>query len=151
MGKRRWIIGFLLLILLLWAYLFKAEKSRSQPPAFFLPQQPSTSTTAPTPKEFPCVLRGSRLIAQELSGYRGSEILSPVSGIAALTVYNPSNQVIEKATLQLVQGSVVLVFELSGLAPGEKQQVLEKNFQQYTGQPVTACRCTEILIASANT
>ena len=65
----------------------------------------------------------------------------PVSGVAALMVYNPGSHGVYQVTVQLLLGDAVLTFEIACLPPHSRVLVLEKDAKPYSRQSVQSCLC----------
>lgn len=150
MGKKHWIFLASAALLTFLGFSGRDEPGGQAPPAFSEPTVTAAAMmTQPTETvEFPLVLRDTELIVEHLGQYEGpyleAEDEEPVSGVAALMIYNPGNRYIRSATVLLTQGAKSLVFELSYLPPRSRILVLEKNRESYSGQDVTECRCTAL-------
>ena len=104
-----------------------------------------SETTAPKVLEFPIVVTGTELIAQNMAQYEGpfleAEDQEPVARVAALMIYNPGSKMIASAELVLTQGERTLRFFFTCLPPQSRVLVLEKNRQLYSSEPVCSCQC----------
>lgn len=150
MGKRWIAVGLMILMASMCLQKVDAE-GKTMMPLFSCPDtaQP-IFTRQETALEFPFVLRGTELIVQQLAAYDGSFLESggeePVAGVAALMIYNPTAQGVAALEVGLVQGEETLHFALTYLPPKSRILVLEKEGKSFSQQPVTACRCTQIVV-----
>ncbi len=146
MSKNKWIIGGLAILLALWAVAWGNRPENRVLNVFSPTQIPAESeTTTPKALEFPIVVTGTGLIAQNMAQYEGpfleSEDQEPVAQVAALMIYNPGNKMIASAELVLSQGERTLRFFFTCLPPQSRVLVLEKNRQRYSSEPVRSCQC----------
>ena len=98
--------------------------------------------------EFPHVLRGTELVIQHLAQYDGpfleGRTETPVANVAALMIYNPTDQGVAELEVELEQGGEILSFYLTCLPPKSRVLVLEGEGKLYSRETVTACRCIRI-------
>lgn len=148
MGKKHWIFLAMAALLTFWGFSSRGDRQEQALPDFSEPSATAAAmaTQPAEPVEFPCVIRDTELIAEHLGQYEGpyleAEGEEQVAGVAALMVYNPGNKSIKSAQILLTQGTDSLLFEITCLPPRSRILVLEKNRRLYSGQDVTACRCT---------
>lgn len=153
MGFRR--VSLIVLGGLLCTAFFRQGLPKEKPAVQFTPPVtvPSAPTTAPLSPELPFVIPGSDLILEKLVSYEGDfwEDGSDryVTDIMALVVYNPRNQFIEEALLQLQLGGKTLFFRITCLAPNSRVLVLEQHQSGYAPGPVTDCRLLRLSKAPA--
>ncbi len=151
MGKFRWMVFSALVTALLFS-CFSKSPGKALPPAFSEPVERETAAPteqAPEPVAWPCVLRGTGLVLRSPVEYEGPNLEEgteiPVSGVMALLVYNPGMTAIRRAEILLTQGARELRFVITFLPAGSAVLVLEQGMQFYSREPVTACRCVELL------
>ena len=124
-----------------WSYSGKSVKGKN-PPAFTeLAGTVCESLTQPSGQcEFPLVLRDTGLIAEYLAEYEGpfleDDIQEPVSGVAALMVYNPGQQYVESVQIVLRLEESILQFQLTHLPPHSRVLVIEEGGKTFTKEPV---------------
>ena len=91
----------------------------------------------------PCVL-DSGLVAEKLMEYEGPFVEDttnePVSGVAALMLYNSGSRDISFGMVAVDQGEQVLHFFITWLPAGERALVLEHERTAYSKASVTGCR-----------
>ena len=143
MGRKWWIIVGLVVAAICW----DSTEVTKAVPTETLPQL-QIQTAAPTvgkKLEFPIVVKGSGLIAEQAVRYEGPYLedawQEPVSDVMALMVYNPGENFVDNALLRLRQGDRTLLFEITMLPPGGRVLVLEKGAQLYSEETVDMCEC----------
>lgn len=150
MGKKWWIIGTALAAAFL---LPQTVQDSAALPVFSQPQQtiPVLATLSQTEVEFPCVLRGTGLILQNLARYDGlfpeGEGSYEVVDAAALMVYNPGEKWIRSVNILLTQGGEEYLFEITYLPPNSRVLVVEKDGQRFSEAPVESCRCLSLSVS----
>ena len=106
------------------------------------PEPTVQAVDAPQQSILPCTL-DSGLVAQKLTEYEGpyreDGSDEPVSGVAALMLYNTGSRDISSAMVTVKQGHQVLHFYVTWLPAGQKVLVLEYDRQMYLDAPVTDC------------
>lgn len=143
---KRWIVVLLAVTVVFLGIRGEGKEATHTVPSFSSPETtvPVTSESKET-VEFPYVLRGTGLIAEHLAQYEGefleNDSREPVSGVAALMVYNPGSHGVYQVTVQLLQGEAVLTFEIACLPPHSRVLVLEKDAKPYSRQSVQSCLC----------
>ena len=143
-GKKWWIFGILLAAV---ALCFGKWENSQYLPVFSQPEQTVAAVaTSPRPEvEFPCVLRETGLILQNLARYDGlfpeTEEEQEVVDAAALMVYNPGTQWVRSVKILLRQGGQDYLFEITYLPPNSSVLVVEKSAQRYSEAPVESCHC----------
>ena len=143
---KRWIVVLLAVTVVFLGIRGEGKEATHTVPSFSSPETtvPVTSESKET-VEFPYVLRGTGLIAEHLAQYEGefleNDSREPVSGVAALMVYNPGSHGVYQVTVQLLQGDAVLTFEIACLPPHSRVLVLERDARPYSRADVTACEC----------
>ena len=143
---KRWIVVLLAVTVVFLGIRGEGKEATHTVPSFSSPETtvPVTSESKET-VEFPYVLRGTGLIAEHLAQYEGefleNDSRKPVSGVAALMVYNPGSHGVYQVTVQLLQGEAVLTFEIACLPPHSRVLVLEKDAKPYSRQSVQSCLC----------
>ncbi len=150
MGKKWWIFG---LVLAATFFLLPKTQDSAPLPVFSQPQQtvPVLATSPQAEVEFPCVLRTTGLILQNLARYDGlfpeEEEECEVVDAAALMVYNPGEQWVRSVKILLIQGGQDYLFEITYLPPNSRVLVVEKNGRRYSEKPVESCRCLSLSVA----
>ena len=144
-GKKWWILGILLTAA--GILCFGEGKGSAELPVFSQPEQ-TVAALATSPRsevEFPCVLRETGLILQNLARYDGlfpeGEEEREVVNAAALMVYNPGVEWIRSAKILVTQGGQDFLFEITCLPPNSRVLVVEKSAKNYSEAPVDRCRC----------
>lgn len=143
---KRWIVVLLAVTVVFLGIRGEGKEATHTVPSFSSPETtvPVTSESKET-VEFPYVLRGTGLIAEHLAQYEGefleNDSREPVSGVAALMVYNPGSHGVYQVTVQLLQGDAILTFEIACLPPHSRVLVLEKDAIPYSRQSVQSCLC----------
>ena len=143
---KRWIVVLLAVTVVFLGIRGEGKEATHTVPSFSSPETtvPVTSESKET-VEFPYVLRGTGLIAEHLAQYEGefleNDSREPVSGVAALMVYNPGSHGVYQVTVQLLQGDAILTFEIACLPPHSRVLVLEKDAKPYSRQSVQSCLC----------
>ena len=143
---KRWIVVLLAVTVVFLGIRGEGKEATPTVPSFSSPETtvPVTSESKET-VEFPYVLRGTGLIAEHLAQYEGefleNDSREPVSGVAALMVYNPGSHGVYQVTVQLLQGDAILTFEIACLPPHSRVLVLERDARPYSRADVTACEC----------
>lgn len=144
MVSKKWIIAGLVVASVFWSYSGKEVQGENLP--VFSEPDSTIRESLPEPLgewEFPYVLRNTGLIAEYLAQYEGpfleDDVQEPVSGVAALMVYNPGNQYVESVQIALHCGQRELRFSLSHLPPRSRVLVLENSGQPFTEESVTDC------------
>ena len=121
-------------------------------PAATAPTVPATA--APTPLELPRVIPGSDLILEKLVSYEGDfwEDGSDryAVDITAIVVYNPREQYIDEALLQLQQDGRLLSFRITCLPPNSRVLVLEQQQSRYLSATITQCRLIRLSRSSGD-
>lgn len=150
MGKKWWIAGIALAAAL---FFTQTTQDSAALPVFSQPEQtvPVLATESQQDVEFPCVLRTTGLILQNLARYDGlfpeGEEEREVVDAAALMVYNPGNQWIRSVKILLTQSGQDYLFEISWLPPNSRVLVVEKNAQRFPAAPVEHCRCLSLSLS----
>ncbi len=146
--ERKWVIcaasAAMLLAAVAWRAMDMPELSDSVP-AFAAETAGESQTGEPAAQSvFPWALEDNGLVVEALASYEGpyweDGSDEPVSGVAALMLYNPSGRVVEYAAVAVEQGMDTLYFFVSWLPPESRCLVLEKNRAAYSCQAVTGCR-----------
>lgn len=146
MVDKRWIVLVLAAAVVFLGIRGEGKEATPTLPSFSEPETTESVTqTRPQAVEFPCVLRGTGLIAEHLAQYEGefleNDSREPVSGVAALMVYNPGSHGVYQATVQLRQGEEVLTFEIACLPPHSRVLVLERDAKPFSREDVQSCEC----------
>ena len=94
--------------------------------------------------DLPRRVEGTGLRVVEMGVYDGPYLEDntgdPVAGVAALFIQNVSGRMIRRGTVVLKEGERELVFEVSGLPPGQTAFVAEAGRQPYEAGLVSRCR-----------
>ena len=146
MVEKRWAVLILAAAVIFLGIRGEGKEVSPTVPSFSQPETTApVAVTEPETVEFPHVLRGTGLIAEHLAQYEGefleNDSREPVSGVAALMLYNPGSRGIYRATVQIRQGEQVLTFEAACLPPHSRVLVLEKDAKPYSRQSVQSCLC----------
>jgi len=142
MGRKLWLV----LALVAGIALTASGRPRESLASF----APGPVQTLPTVHEQPQQQSGlplvldSGLVAEELVDYEGPYVEDgtnePVSGVAALMLYNSGGRDISAAMVAVTQGGRVLHFYVTWLPAGERVLVLEFDRAAYSREGVTAGR-----------
>lgn len=116
----------------------ETEPIRTEPPQTEPPEDIWTEpTTAPDPfqLEFPCMIPGTELVIQKVSGYDGIFLEdgqdAPASNVCAIVVVNATGRDVEYAEITLKREDISLEFHISGLTAGSSALVLERSGEAY--------------------
>lgn len=123
-------------------------------PEFYRNNDVAAEEPVTAPLELPCVIRNASLIVLQLGSFEGpsADGTRQIRDVAAILVSNPLPRALEYAEIRLRQGTRTLVFEISHLPAGGRILVTERSQQQYSGEPVYECVCTQwMLMHSGNT
>ena len=143
MGRKLWVV----LVLAAGIALAVSNRSRESQ-ASFMPAVKQTEPTVqdmdlPQQSALPYGLDGG-LVAEELTEYEGPYVEDgtnePVSGVAALMLYNSGSRDISSGMVAVTQGERILHFYVTWLPAGERALVLEYDRAAYSREPVTGCR-----------
>lgn len=137
---RRWLMGMLAVMCALCGCSGRREESN------VVVQNHATENTHDhtTALTFPVTLSDSPLIAERLQSYEGPYWEDGsgdyVENVAGLMVHNPTDRMIEFASIAIRQGGEQLYFFIYRLPPNSRCLVLEYQRKPCVPQTVTACR-----------
>lgn len=149
MGGKGWIAAVFAAVMLVWGVSSgEATEEKDISPDDAGKQTVQTQEPELPALEFPYVVRGTELIVQHFSEYEGPFPLDgsgePLSHVAALMIYNPSNTMIADAQIVVQQDQQTLRFSFTYLPPASRILVLENTGKGYKTAPIVSCSCSYI-------
>ena len=111
----------------------RTEPPQTEPPEDIRTEPPAQ--TGPEQLQFPCMIPGTELMLQKVSGYDGVFLEdgqdAPASNVCAIVVVNTSDRDVEYAEITLDREDITLEFRVSGLTAGSSALVLEQYGEAY--------------------